>query len=54
VVVLSDPFEGWGVEELHGDPTLWSRPKVSTRGQNGRSGAGAKDGAPERLRCGTI
>jgi len=42
----------WVVEELHGDPIVWPRPKVWTRGQNGRSNA--KDGALERLRCGTI
>jgi len=41
-----------GVEELHGNPTVGPRPKVWTRGQNGRSCA--KDGAPERLRRGTI
>jgi len=40
------------VEELHGDPTVGPRPKVWTKGQSGRSSA--KDGAPERLRCGTI
>jgi len=34
-----------------GDPTVGPRPKVWTRGQNGSS---AKDGAPERLGCGTV
>jgi len=41
-----------GMEELHGDLTdghvLRSGPEI----KNGRSSA--KDGAPERLRCGTI
>jgi len=37
------------VEELHGDPTVWPRSKDWTRGRSG-----AEDGAPERLRCGTI
>jgi len=41
-----------GVEEHHGDSTVGPRPKVCTRGQNGRSSA--KDGVPERLKCGTI
>jgi len=51
VVVLSDPFRGMrSVKELHGNPTVASRPKVWTRGQN-RS---AKDGATERLGYGTI
>jgi len=27
------PSEGWGVEELHGDPTVGPRPKVWTRGK---------------------
>jgi len=45
------PRDG-GVEELHGDPTVGPRPKVWTRGKNGRSGA--EDGAPERLGCGTV
>jgi len=40
------------VEELHGDPTVGPRPKVWTEVKNGRSSA--KDGAPERLRCGII
>jgi len=40
-----------GVEELYRDPTVGTRPKVWTRGKNGSS---AKDGAPERLGCGTI
>jgi len=40
------------VEELHGDPTVGPRPKVWTRGQNGRSGD--EDGAPERLGSGTV
>jgi len=31
------------VEELHGDPTVGPRPKVCV-----------EDGAPERLRCGTV
>jgi len=31
------PRDG-GVEELHGDPTVGPRPKVWTRGQNGRIG----------------
>jgi len=41
-----------GVEELHGDPTVWSRPRFGPEVKNGRNTA--KDGAPERLRCGTI
>jgi len=40
------------VEELHGDPTVGPRPKVWIRGQKWKSGA--EDGAPERLRCGTV
>jgi len=40
------------VEELHGDPTVEPCPKVWTRGQNERSSA--KDGAQERLGCGTV
>jgi len=39
------------VEELHEDPKVWSCLKLWTRVKNGRSSA--KDGAPERLRCGT-
>jgi len=37
------------VEKLHGDPTVGprSRPEV-------KNGSSAKDGAQERLRCGTI
>jgi len=47
--VLPDPF----LYELRGDPTVGPpHTKVWTRGQNGRSSA--KDGAPKRLRCGTI
>jgi len=52
VVVLPEPFRGWGVEELHGVPTVGPRPKDWTKSQNERSSA--KDGAPEMLRCGTI
>jgi len=51
--VLPDPFpRDGGVEKLCGDPTVGPRPKVWTRGQKWRSSA--KDGAPERLGCGTI
>jgi len=41
-----------GAKELHGDPTIGPRPNVWTRGQNGKSST--KDGAPERLKCGTV
>jgi len=40
------------VEELHGDPTVGPRSKVWTRSQKWKYSA--KDGAPERLRCGSI
>jgi len=40
------------MEELHGYPTVEPCPKVRTRGQKWKSSA--KDGVPERLRCGTI
>jgi len=40
------------VEELHGDPTVEPRPKVWSRGKNGRSGA--EDGVLERLGCRTV
>jgi len=40
------------VEKLHRDPTVGPRPMVGPEVKNGRSIA--KDGAPERLRCGTI
>jgi len=46
VVVL-----GEGMEKLHGDPTDESHSKAWTEVKNGSS---AKDGTPERLRCGTI
>jgi len=36
------------VEELHGDPTVGPCPKVWTRQSS------AKNGVPERLRCGAI
>jgi len=45
------PRDG-GMEEFCGVPTISLRPKVWTRGQNGRSSG--KDGAPERFRGGTI
>jgi len=52
MVVLPDLFRGMGgVEEVHSDPTVGPRPKVWTKVKNGSS---AEDGAPERLRCGTI
>jgi len=41
-----------GAEKLHRDSTVGPRPKVWTRGQNGRRSA--KDGVPERIRCRTI
>jgi len=51
VVVLPDPFRGnGGMEELHGNPEVRPRLKVWTRDKKWK----AKDGAPERLRCGTI
>jgi len=47
VVVLPDPFRGMGgVEELNEPHKVW------TRGQRWKYSA--KNGAPERLRCGTI
>jgi len=42
------------VEKLYGDPTVGPRPKVWTRGQKWKKYSSAKDGTPERLRCGTI
>jgi len=40
------------VKELHGYPTVGPRPKVF--GPEVKNGSSAKDGAPERLKCGTI
>jgi len=40
------------VVKLHGNPTVGPRLNVWTRGQNGKSST--KDGAPDRLRCGTF
>jgi len=40
------------VEELHGNPTVGHAPRSGPEVENGRNSA--KDGAPERLRCGTI
>jgi len=48
----SFPTDG-GAEAFSGDPTVWPCPKIWIIDiKNGRSSA--KDGAPERLRCGTI
>jgi len=41
-----------GAEEFRGGEIVGPRPKVWTRDQNERNSA--KDGATERLRCGTI
>jgi len=41
-----------GVEKLYGVPTVGLPPQGLDEVKNGRSGA--KDGAPERLRCGTF
>jgi len=46
------PSERWGVEELHGDPTVGPRPKSEPEVKNGRNSS--EDGAPERLKCRTI
>jgi len=40
------------LEELHRDPIVRPRPKVWTRGQNGRSSA--KNGMPKKLGYGSI
>jgi len=45
------PRDG-GVEELHGDPQSGHTPSSGLEVKNGRSSA--KDGAPERLRCGSF
>jgi len=42
------PSEGWGLEELHGDPTVGPRPNSGPEIINGRGSI--KDGAPEKLR----
>jgi len=42
---------GGGSEEFRGDPTVWPHLRSAPQVKNGRS---AKDGAPERLRRGTI
>jgi len=42
----------WGMKELHGDPTVGHAPRSKPEVKNGRSCA--KDGAPERLECGTV
>jgi len=46
------PSEGWGRGGTPRRPNSRPRPKVWTRGENGRSSA--EDGAPERLECGTV
>jgi len=52
VVVLPTPSEGWRRRGILWRPISWATPpKVWTELKNGRS---AKDGAPERLRCGTV
>jgi len=51
VVVLSDPFQKMKDWECR-DPTIGPRPKSRPEVINERSSA--KDGMPERLRCGTI
>jgi len=40
------------MEKLHGDPTVSHTPRSGPKVKNERSSA--KDGMPERLRCGTI
>jgi len=47
------PSEGWGAKDFCGDPTVGGQtPRFGPEVKNGRSCA--KDGTPERLRCGTI
>jgi len=50
MVVLPVPGYG-GAEELRGDPTVVPRPRS---GQRSKMEVCAKDGTPERLRCGEI